>query len=248
MEPSKNDYHMSFFKPTTESARHNRNMVVQFVLIWAVAIFGFQVLLKIIGKPVPESSYTLFVSSWNNIETGNPSAEELQGAGQAILSVLGKVAIKPEHRLLLDNAFSWMAYQLSEQKEELRSAVKNFEEYAATIPDITDETYLAEKSALIPVIAGLFNLNELDVRANLAPLEIKSSMMESFDDSGKDQMMETMGLYLIHNRSFLTDAIFLGFPFHYFYTAFFLLVLFVGLCWLYCLRTDMYNRIYGIED
>jgi len=248
MEPSQNDYHMSFFKPTTESARHNRNMVVQFVIIWAVAIFGFQIILKIIEKPVPEPSYTLFESSWQNIETGDPSVADLQRAGQAILSVLSKVAIKPEHRLLLDNSFSWMAYRLAEQKEELRSAVKEFEAYAATITDISDETYVAEKNKLIPVIAGLFDLNELDVRAKIAPLEIKSSMMESFEDSGRDQIMGIMGLYLIHNRSFLTDAIFLGFPFHYFYTAFFLLVLFVGLCWLYCLRTDMYNRKYGIED
>jgi putative solute:sodium symporter small subunit len=248
MEPSQNDYHMSFFKPTTESARHNRNMVVQFVLIWAVAIFGFQILLKIIEKPVPEPSYTLFESSWQSIETGNPTTEDLQRAGQATLSVLSKVAIKPEHRLLLDNAFSWMAFQLSDQREELRTTVKDFEEYAATITDISDEAYVAKKNELIPVITELFDLNDLDVRTKIAPLELRSSMMESFEDSGRDQMMETMGLYLIHNRSVLTDTRFLGFPFHYFYTAFFLLVLFVGLCWLYCLRTDMYNKKYGIED
>ena len=61
-------------------------------------------------------------------------------------------------------------------------------------------------------------------------------------------MVETMGLYLIHNRSVLTDTKFLGFPFHYFYTAVFLLILFVGLCWLYCIRTDMFHKKYGIED
>jgi putative solute:sodium symporter small subunit len=239
---------MSFFKPTTESARHNRNMVVQFVIIWAIAIFGFQILLKIIEKPVPEPSYTLFESSWQAIQTGNPTVSDLQAAGQATLSVLGKIAIKPEDHLLLDNAFSWLAYRLSDQKEELQSTVADFENYAATITDISDETYLAKKSELIPVLAGLFVLNEFDVRTKIAPLEIKSSLMESFEDSGRDQMMETMGLYLIHNRSVLTDTQFLGFPFHYFYTAVFLLILFVGLCWLYCLRTDMYNKKYGIED
>ncbi len=45
MDPQQNQYHFSFFKPTTESARHNRNMILQLVLIWTVAIFGFQVLL-----------------------------------------------------------------------------------------------------------------------------------------------------------------------------------------------------------
>lgn len=248
MDPSQNDYHISFFKPTTDSARRNRNMVVQLILIWVVAIFGFQITLKIIEKPVPEPAYTLFESSWEGIESGNPTLTDLQGAGQAALSVLGKIAIDPGHRELLDNAVSWMAYQISEQKDELKSAVAAFEEIAASSTVITDETYVAEKNELIPVLAGLFNLNPLDVRAKIAPLEVKSSLMESFDDSSRDQMVETMGLYLIHNRSVLTDAKFLGFPFHYFYTAVFLLILFVGLCWLYCVRTDMFHKKYGIED
>ncbi|MCK5065855.1 MAG: DUF4212 domain-containing protein [Bacteroidales bacterium] len=248
MDPSQNDYHISFFKPTTDSARRNRNMVVQLILIWVVAIFGFQITLKIIEKPVPEPAYTLFESSWEGIESGNPTLTDLQGAGQAALSVLGKIAIDPGHRELLDNAVSWMAYQISEQKDELKSAVAAFEEIAASSTVITDETYVAEKNELIPVLAGLFDLNPLDVRAKIAPLEVKSSLMESFDDSSRDQMVETMGLYLIHNRSVLTDAKFLGFPFHYFYTAVFLLILFVGLCWLYCVRTDMFHKKYGIED
>ena len=72
--------------------------------------------------------------------------------------------------------------------------------------------------------------------------------MESFDTESRDVVAEAMGLYLIHNRSVLTDLKFLGFPFHYFYTAVFLLILFVGLCWLYCVRTDLFNKKYGIED
>jgi len=26
------------------------------------------------------------------------------------------------------------------------------------------------------------------------------------------------------------------------------LILFVGICWLYCVRTDLFNKKYGIED
>jgi putative solute:sodium symporter small subunit len=248
MEPSHNDYHISFFKPTTNNARRNRNMVLQLVLIWVVAIFGFQVTLKLIEKPVPEAAYTLFETSWKGIESGNPTVNDLQGAGQAVLSVLGKVAIDPGHRELLDHAVSWMAYQISEQKDELKSAVAEFEEIAESTTVITDEAYVAEKNHLIPLIAGLFDLNALDARAKIAPLEVKSSLMESFDDSSRDQIVETMGLYLIHNRSVLTDTKFLGFPFHYFYTAVFLLILFVGLCWLYCVRTDLFHKKYGIEE
>ena len=248
MEPSNNDYHISFFKPTTESARHNRNMVLQLVLIWAVAIFGFQILLKILEKPVPEPAYTLFESSWQAIEAGTPSVSDYQGAGQAILSVTGKVAINPDDKQVLENALSTLAYQISNQKDELKSAVSDFEALAASITDIRDESYVAKKNELIPLLAELFALNELDVRSKIAPLGLKSGMMESFEESDRAQMMGIMGLYLIHNRSALTDAKFLGFPFHYFYTAVFLLILFVGLCLLYCVRTDMYNKKYGIED
>jgi putative solute:sodium symporter small subunit len=94
----------------------------------------------------------------------------------------------------------------------------------------------------------IFNLHPLDVRGKIAALEVKSSLMGSFDANSRKIFEEAMELYLIHNRSVLTDTIFLGFPFHYFYTAVFLLILFVGLCWLYCVRTDMFNKKYGIED
>lgn len=46
MDDSSNDYRISFFKPTTPQARTNRNMVVWLVLIWFIAIFGFQTMLR----------------------------------------------------------------------------------------------------------------------------------------------------------------------------------------------------------
>lgn len=248
MEPSQNDYHISFFKPTTDSARRNRNMVIQLVLIWAVAIFGFQITLKIIEKPIPEPALGMFMSGWTALEAGNATVTDMQETGQAVLSVLGKVAIRPEHRLVLDNALSHLAYQLSENKEALLSAVSEFEAIAADITDIRDQAYVEKKNELIPELAGLFQLSDLDVRAKIAPLELKSSLMKSFNESDRENIVEIMELYLIHNRSVLTDTKFLGFPFHYFYTAVFLLMLFVGICWLYCIRTDLFNKKYGIED
>lgn len=250
MESEKNDYHISFFKPTTDSARRNRNMVVQFVLIWAIAIFGFQILLRILEKPTPEPAYITYETYWDDIQAGNKEIINLQSVGQSALSVLGKIAIDPEHRKVLDNAVSWMAYNIADsvQKQKLIIAVKEFEDIAAVTENITDETYVAKKNQLIPVLVEIFNLHPLDVRGKIAALEVKSSLMESFNANSRKIFEEAMGLYLIHNRSVLTDTKFLGFPFHYFYTAVFLLILFVGLCWLYCIRTDMFNKKYGIED
>ena len=250
MESEKNDYHISFFKPTTDSARRNRNMIVQFFLIWAVAIFGFQILLKILEKPTPEPAYIVYETYWDDIQAGNMEVINLQSVGQSALSVLGKVAIDPVHRQALDNAVSWMAFNIADsiQKQKLIVAVKEFEDIAAVTEIITDETYVAKKNQLIPVLLEIFNLHPLDVRGKISALEVKSSLMGSFNADSRKMFEEAMELYLIHNRSVLTDTKFLGFPFHYFYTAVFLLILFVGLCLLYCIRTDLFNKKYGIED
>ncbi len=250
MEPEQNQYHFSFFNPSTESARHNRNMVLQLILIWAVAIFGFQILLKIIEKPTPEPAYLLYEQSWPKIESGKAEIIDLQGTAQAALSVLGKVHIQPGYRAALDNAVSWFAWQIadSSQQTELYTALTEFESVAADIELISDENYLAKKELLIPILGELYGLAPSDVRQKIAPLEVHASLLESFDDENREVFVEAMELYLIHNQSVLTDTKFLGFPFHYFYTAVFLLILFVGLCWLYCVRTDMFNKKYGIEE
>ncbi len=75
MDEKNNSYHISFFKPTTEQAKANRNMVVWLICVWAVAIFGFQILLRIIEKPTPEAAFITFAEVWENVKseklTGN---------------------------------------------------------------------------------------------------------------------------------------------------------------------------------
>jgi putative solute:sodium symporter small subunit len=250
MDKENNQYHTSFFRPSTDSARRNRNIVVQFVLIWAVAIFGFQIALRVLEKPVPEEAYTIYEENWDNLTAAYPEVASMQSVGRSALSVLGKVAIDPVHREALDNGLSWMAYSIcdSAQKVRLTETVSKFEEVAATTEDIHQEKYLASKMELISILSEIFDLPPNDVRSKIAPLEVHASMMEAFGEESRKTFKEAMSLYLIHNRSVLTDTEFLGFPFHYFYTAVFLLVLFVGLCWLYCVRTDMFNKKYGIAE
>jgi putative solute:sodium symporter small subunit len=250
MNPDQNSYHFSFFKPSTDSARRNRNMVLQLVFIWAVAIFGFQFLLKMLETPTAEPVYALYEESWPAIEAGDPAAEDMQKSVHAALSVLGKVAIQAEHRQALDNGISWMAMELSDsiQLSTLLADLAHFEHLAASTSDITDASYVEAKEVLIPQLATLFQLDAHDVRAKIAPLEVRSELMKDFGDENRQLFCEAMDLYLVHNQSVLTDMKFLGFPFHYFYTAVFLLILFVGLCWLYCVRTDGFNKKYGIEE
>ena len=129
MDNSNDEYHISFFKPTTPQAVANRNMVVLFVLIWFVAIFGFQILLKILEKPTPEPSYVIFEKVWEGVKSGGAGESEIQEFGQSTLSVVGKVMITPAERATLDNALSWTIFQLAEDslRAGLTEKIRNFE-------------------------------------------------------------------------------------------------------------------------
>ena len=153
MESDPNDYHFSFFKPTTDSARRNRNMVVQLVLIWAVAIFGFQVLLKVLEKPTPEPAWDIYQSVWGEIEAGSTDPNLLKKASQSALSVLGKVAIDPVHREALDNMISWSAFNIADDNSY------RFSEIVYKIANLYNKTYpkLKVPNYLLPIVLPIIN-------------------------------------------------------------------------------------------
>jgi putative solute:sodium symporter small subunit len=250
MDNSTDDYHISFFKPTTPQAVANRNMVIWLVMIWFIAIFGFQILLKIIEKPTPEASYIAYQNVWENIKSGTAGEKELIDFGRTTLSVLGKVMISPTERQILDNALSWTVYQLIDESEKssFTLTIKKFEEIKADIEDISDPNYIQVKTNLSRTYSPVLNLSNLDVRSKILPLELNSASPEVLTEEVRNSLPGIMEKYLVHNQSFLTDFKFLGFPFHYFYTAMFLLILFVGLCWLYCVKTDSLNAKLNIVD
>lgn len=248
---NKNDYHISFFKPTTPQARRNRNMVLAFVVVWAVAIFGFQILLRVIEKPTKEPALVSFENAWDHVKADDACLSELRDFSASALSVLGKVAIATEDRQVLQNAVSWAAYNMADsvQQVSFKAQVAEFEEIASNISSLDDEAYLAAKVALMDSASAIIGLSVTeDIRAHILPLELKAAAMDSFSDEDKAAIEALMPKYLVHYRSFLTDSTFLGFPFHYFYTAVFLLILFVGLCWLYCKLIDRMNAKLNIVD
>ncbi len=234
-----NDYKLSFFRPTTEKALKNRNMAVWLILIWATAVFGFQILLKVMGKPVPEEAFIKYEQVWHNIENENASHEELCIFAKSVLQVLGKVYVKPEYQNALSNAFSWSVYKYSDaNSEELLEKVRDFAKQNNDMQNILDEDYIKAKFDLQYYVADLLDIEKTDPRQIAIPFSVKIDDFHEFTDENKAITAQAMSKYLIHNRSVLTDTKFLGFPFHYFYTAVFLLTLFIGLCWLYCFITD----------
>lgn len=250
MESSSNDYRISFFKPTTPQATANRNMVVWLVLIWFVAIFGFQILLRLIEKPTPEPDYIAFQNVWEDVQQSSATDNDLQTFGKSVLSVLGKVNITIEERNILDDALSWTVFKLYPEPltTELVAQVEEFKEIQASITSISDPAYIEAKKSLSADISPKLSLPMADIRSKILPLELTSDNMNELTNNTKEQLPAIMEKYLVHNQSFLTEARFLGFPFHYFYTAVFLLILFVGLCWLYCVKTDQLNAKFNIVD
>ena len=142
----KNEYRISFFKPTTAFSKINRNLVIVLVIIWAVAIFGFQILLKVVEKPTPESSLITFEEVWSNVKDGNASLDEKIKFADAILSVLGKSTImaQPQKKATLNNAFSWIAYDMiaEEEKEDFKAKISAFEQLKANITTLKDNNYI----------------------------------------------------------------------------------------------------------
>ena len=94
----------------------------------------------------------------------------------------------------------------------------------------------------------LMKFSNTDVRAKILPLELTSKGMDALQDETIKYLPAIMQKYLVHNQSVLTDFKFLGFPFHYFYTAVFLLILFIGLCLVYCVRIDSLNAKLNLID
>jgi len=250
MENKTDDYHISFFKPTTPQALYNRNMVVWLVLIWVIAIFGFQVLLRILEKPTPEADYITFQSVWPQVEKGDASEKELIQFGQSTLSVLGKIMLSGEDKPVLNDALSYSVYQLTpdSRKEELTSMIRRFEERRKSIDNISNPEYVAAKKKLSNELSPVLNLSSTDIRSKILPLELKAEGLADLTEESRAKLPVVMKKYMVHNQSALTDFKFLGFPFHYFYTAVFLLILFVGLCWLYCILTDRVNAKLDIAD
>ncbi|MBN1925887.1 MAG: DUF4212 domain-containing protein [Prolixibacteraceae bacterium] len=250
MEESNNGFHISFFKPTTKQAKSNRNMVLWLVSIWAVAIFGFQLALYVLQKPTPEATLALFEENWDHVKTNSANNEQLKDFSYAALSVLGKIFIRPEHKAALDKGLTIAVLQLSDSTQSaiVSDKIRNFENLASSITDITDENYKLAKADLCETVSPILGLDKSDPRNIVLPLELVSLTDAALSKEDIALIEEAMPLYLTHNQSILTDTKFLGFPFHYFYTAVFLLILFVGICWLYCVRTDRINAKLNIAD
>lgn len=250
MKESDNGYHISFFKPTTERARFNRSIVVWLASIWFIAIFGFHIALRVMEKPTPEPPFTAFENVWESVKNGTAGKTELQAFAHSTLSVLGKIAINEDERKVLSRSMSWSAILLApdDLRPELIAEISDFEALKASGVGFNNEVYVTAKSSLANNFIPVLGLSRLDPLTRILPLELTTKDVASLPQEAVSSLPSIMQKYLVHNQSVLTDTQFLGFPFHYFYSSVFLLILFIGLCWLYCVRSDRRNKLLGIDD
>ncbi|MFO7574987.1 MAG: hypothetical protein R6W67_07500 [Bacteroidales bacterium] len=233
------DYKISFFRPTTDRARLNRNLTLKLFIAWAVAIFGFQVLLKIIEKPVPEEGLMSFSAAWEKIEAEAAGITDFQNAAVPIVQVMGKSSLKAEEYEVLRDALGWIVARVipDDELKELQEEVIHLNLLRNQITSLKDEEYLKAKEIVGMKAGSVLGLEGGSLLSQLLPLGLDNDLI-NVSPENKIKVPGIMNTYMIHNRSVLTDTIFLGFPFHYFYTAVFLLIFFIGLCWFYCYRTD----------
>jgi putative solute:sodium symporter small subunit len=250
MEQKKEDYRISFFKPTNAQTRANRNMVLWLLLVWVLAVFGFHVVLKIIEKPTPEPALLTYDLIKEDVYQGSADLDTYQKYAAVQLQVLSKVFISPEDHDVLQNAFNWAVFKNldDEQAHVLKSEIEIFETIESETTDIEDPDYISAKVHLRKVAAPVLGLEMNDILARTLPFELSSDYSQNLTEDDINALEGVLDKYLIHNESVLTNITVLGFPFHYFYTAVFLLILFVALCLIYCVRTDRLNKKYGIEQ
>lgn len=228
------DYHVNFFKPMSDHARTNKKLIATLAVIWFCSVFGFQALLIILNEPTPEKAFTTFETVYPEIVHNQvASVETKQQFSRALLSVLGKnIVVSDNHKAVLKEALTWSVFSmLSESSRQ------------ALINDPLENSF---KSA--QAVIGLSDEGFDKIMVDLLPYSLVKPESDQLSAEVIEALPGIMQLYLVHNQNVLTNFSFLGFPFHYWYTAQFLLILFVVLCLVYALIIDRTSKKFNFVE
>ena len=236
---SSDQYNFSIFRPRNLHGRKNRNVIFSMLLIWAVAVFGFQFLLKAIEKPTTEKALAQFEASWSDVSTGNLTNVDKKAFLNSLILLRGKNTLKAVEQKLVSDAISCFTWQLLPDsiKPEVTETASAIVGLRNKLEAIKGEEYLSVKME-IATLSGRFidvavpytGIEKGSLGASILSYALQAEFPLSMGDPSFSTLGHVMRLYMTHNQSVLTDTNFLGFPFHYFYTAVFLLILFISLC------------------
>ena len=175
---------------------------------------------------MPEDSHKAYTEVWPAVEAGNATVEQQQTFAKATLFVLGKnISVKDPHKVTMKAALSGTVLGLLKPAQQA--------EFVASVA--------GDKAKAVELATGALGLSDEGfekIMRGLLPTSLVAVPGAGLTPELKKAVPPVMDLYLVHLRSALTDTTFLGFPFHYWYTAQFLLILFVLLCLVYAKLID----------
>ncbi len=254
---STDQFNFSIFRPRNLHGRKNRNVIFSMLLIWAAAVFGFQFLLKGIQEPKAENSLILFETVWPSALKGDIVPDDARTLLATMIHVKGKNIVKPADQELLNSAISSMMYGIISDtvKTQITGVLADTRKLKSELATARDQVYLDIKSEiniqsgrLISLLEPYTGFNPVSLEATILINSLKEDYPQTLADESLTRLPAVMKLYLTHNQSKLTDTIFLGFPFHYFYTAVFLLILFITLCIVYNVLIEWRLKKEGIVE
>jgi hypothetical protein len=169
----------------------------------------------------------------------------------------GKVTLKADEQKVLSEAISTFTGQLlpPDLKPVLTGNLTEIGSLRLKLQSVKDQEYLDTKrritelsNSIVEITTPYTGIEKGSLEAGIFTFSLNNEYPGSMNDKSFDGLAGIMNLYMTHNRSFLTDSKFLGFPFHYFYTAVFLLILFVGLCIVYNLLIEWRLKKEGVVE
>lgn len=228
-----NKYDINFFTPHTPFLKEATRLIWIGITIWFLATYGFHILLKLIETPTPEAGYITYEKVYPKLSQGTASQEELVDISKVYLSLVGK-SVALQKNAALKNAFTSTVFTLlpDSQKDQFLATAKEADSNKKANTEYIAKALSVEGNAAMKAA----------IPYALAPIAAGSVAMTASEIPG------LMSKYLIHNQSVLTDTIVLGFPFHYLYSALFLLTLFVTICLVYCKAIDKVMKKYELEQ
>jgi len=239
---STDQFNFSIFRPRNLHGRKNRNVIFTMLAIWAVAVFGFQFLLRGIQKPTPEKSLTVFETLWPQATSDNLDQPGYASLLRSLVLVKGKNIVKPSDQEILGSAISHLVFRNvpDATRTEVLSLIDEVTALTGKLGKANDKEFLEIRNQIggkyikmAELTLPFTGFDPASIEATILVRSIRADYPVSLKESTLERLPAIMKLYLTHNQSVLTDTKFLGFPFHYFYTAIFLLVLFVCLCIVY---------------
>lgn len=250
-------YNFNLFRPRNLHGRKNRNVILSMLVIWAVAVFGFQFLLRGIEKPTTEKALTVFESIWPSASTKEINTIDYKALLNSLILVRGKNTLKSDEQKILGEAISSITFNVipDSTRSEVLGKLSEINAMRSAIAKARSQEYIVIRSSLldktksISAITGPYTgIRAGSLEERIFSASLSETYPESLSDVSLSRLPEIMKLYLTHNQSVLTDTIFLGFPFHYFYTAVFLLILFIGLCIVYNLLIEWRLKKQGVVE